>query len=326
MRKWKLAAAATVASGVLAAGMFAAFTLTAKAGTVAGTGCEVTPTTDQTTALTCTATDTAADGTAIAYPISVSYTAYTSTSTDSDLDANLPVEFKWDSTCTEPSGAQVSVPATSTTGTASTTDSPPVLTLDANNSSDTSTSMNAIDPTTCDVTVVVTVTGSTAATELDVSVSVNQSAAASTSPTPSASTSSASSTSTTKTYTNQVHGFDGTCLDDKGNSSGKRAEVIIWGCNDTDQAQGWTYSGSELKIHGMCLNAKGNGKTGSKLILWSCTGSGNEIFSHNSHDEFVEKANGWSLCIDDPGYSTKNGTQPFMYKCNNGANQHWSKP
>jgi hypothetical protein len=320
MRKWKLAAAATAASGILAVGLFAAFSLTAKAGT--GTGCSVTPPTPSsayTSPLTCNSTNT------IIYPETITFTAATSTAKATELNANLPVTFKWTSVCTESNAGQITSGQNTytTTGTGAQT-----MTLVQDDSSTPTLSMNALDPTTCTVTATATVVDpGLTATELAVTVTDTQSAAAtatSASPTPSATTSAPSTT--TKTYNNQVHGFDGSCLDDKGNSSARRASVIIWQCNDTDQAQGWSYSGSELKIHGMCLNAKGNGKQGSKLILWSCTGTGNEIFSHRSNGEFVEKANGYSQCIDDPGYSTKNGTQPFMYKCNDGGNQRWSLP
>jgi hypothetical protein len=40
--------------------------------------------------------------------------------------------------------------------------------------------------------------------------------------------------------------------------------------------------------------------------------------------EYVLQAHGGQLCLDDPAYSTKNGTQLGVYTCNNGANQHWS--
>jgi hypothetical protein len=323
MRKWKLAAAATAASGILAVGLFAAFSLTAKAGTAAGClATPPTPSSDYTSPLTCTSTNTAAAGNPIAYPETITFTAATSTASAAELNADLPVTFKWTTVCTEQSGGKItSGPNTyTTTGTGAQT-----MTLVQDNSTTPTLSMNALDPTTCDVTATATVVDAKlTATELDVTVTDTQSAAAtatSASPTPSATTS-----TTTAKYNNQVHGFDGTCLDDKGNSSARRASVIIWTCNNTDQAQGWSHSGSELKIHGMCLNAKGNGKQGSKLILWNCTGTGNEIFSHRSNGEFVEKANGYKLCIDDPGYSTKNGTQPFVYACNDGANQRWSMP
>jgi hypothetical protein len=33
---------------------------------------------------------------------------------------------------------------------------------------------------------------------------------------------------------------------------------------------------------------------------------------------------GSTLCLDDPAYSAKNGTQLIVYTCKNSANQHWS--
>jgi len=309
MRRWKLAAGAAASSVLLAAGIFAAFTLTARATTQA-TCPTASASANQSTELTCSIGDQTINA-----PAAITLTITTD-------PGGIEVDVTWETICSDPAGdlgtdySPANLTVTTPTGTGS-------------ESATTDMSLSVDDATSCDATASATVDSSVSVSSvsslgMEMDYTEQPSAATtSASPTPSASTSTAS---TTTYYNNQVHGFDGTCLDDKGNSSSKRAEVIIWGCNDTDQAQGWTYSGSELKIHGMCLNAKGNGKTGSKLILWSCTGSGNEIFSHNSHDEFVEKANGWSLCIDDPSYSTKNGTQPFMYKCNNGANQHWSKP
>jgi hypothetical protein len=32
------------------------------------------------------------------------------------------------------------------------------------------------------------------------------------------------------------------------------------------------------------------------------------------------------LCLDDPAFSKKNGTQVIVYYCNSGANQKWSLP
>ena len=134
------------------------------------------------------------------------------------------------------------------------------------------------------------------------------------------------SSSASATAVPQVHGFGGACLDDKGNSAAERAKVEIWACNPSDAAQGWTYSGSELKIHSLCVNARGSGKSGSPVILWVCDGAPNEIWLHKSGGEYVLKANGYKLCLDDPGYSTKNGTQLIVYACRNTANQHWSLP
>jgi hypothetical protein len=315
MKRWKLAAGAAVASGALAVGLFAAFSLTARASEA--DYCTDTVAAGTTTAPTCNFT-----GVDIESPASVSFTVDTT-------PGGATVDVAYSFYCFDDSGDQTDTyteTATVTTaagtgeesGTAEVT-----LPLSGAVSECYFNSVTGTQDTTA-------ASGTTAPTlsylevDLDYTAQASATATATASPTPSAS-SSTSSTTTTK-YNNQVHGFDGTCLDDKGNKSAKRTEVIIWSCNNTDQAQGWTYSSDKLKIHGMCLNAKGNGKQGSHLILWSCDGSANEIFVHRSDGEYSEKANGYKLCIDDPGYSTKNGTQPFMYKCNNGANQHWTKP
>jgi hypothetical protein len=72
------------------------------------------------------------------------------------------------------------------------------------------------------------------------------------------------------------------------------------------------------------MSAKGKGSSGSPVILWSCTGSSNEIWTHNTAGEYVLKATG--LCLDDPAYSVKNGTQLAVYSCKDSANQRWSLP
>ncbi len=69
-----------------------------------------------------------------------------------------------------------------------------------------------------------------------------------------------------------------------------------------------------------------SGGSGSKVILWTCDRASNELWTHNSRGEYVLQAHGGTLCLDDPAYSTKNGTQLMVYTCNNGANQHWTLP
>jgi hypothetical protein len=121
-----------------------------------------------------------------------------------------------------------------------------------------------------------------------------------------------------------VRGYDGKCLDDRGNSSSNRTPIMIWSCNSSDSAQGWTFSGGELKHNGECANVQGGGANGHKLILWTCNGSSNEKWFHSSSNgEYVLSGNGF-LCLDDPGYSKTNGTQLIVYACHNTSNQHWT--
>jgi len=123
-----------------------------------------------------------------------------------------------------------------------------------------------------------------------------------------------------------VKGYGGKCLDDRGNNSGHGTPVIIWSCNTHDSAQGWTYSGGELKHNGACANVQGGGASGHKLIMWTCNGSSNEKWFHSGSDgEYVlsGSSNGF-LCLDDPGYSKTNGTQLIVYTCHGTGNQHWT--
>jgi hypothetical protein len=124
----------------------------------------------------------------------------------------------------------------------------------------------------------------------------------------------------------EVRGYWGMCADDSGHSSALRAEVVAWKCSASDAAQSWKFSGGKL-IHGsLCANDKVSGGSGSPVILYTCSSAANDLWTHNSHGEYVLRAHGGTLCLDDPAYSTRNGTQLIVYTCKNGANQHWSLP
>jgi Ricin-type beta-trefoil lectin domain len=138
-------------------------------------------------------------------------------------------------------------------------------------------------------------------------------------------TATATTTTSSSVDVSYINGYDGKCLDDKGNFSNRGTKVIIWGCNHGDSAQGWSFSSDELKHNGKCANIQGGGGSGSKLILWSCTGASNEKWSHSSSGEYVSAETGHGLlCIDDPAYSKSNGTQLIVYTCHNSSNQHWA--
>lgn len=122
-----------------------------------------------------------------------------------------------------------------------------------------------------------------------------------------------------------IKGYGGKCADDTGNSSADRNKIQIWSCN-AGAAQNWAFSNGELVHNGKCMNDQASGGSGSKIILWSCDRASNELWTHNSRGEYVLQAHSGTLCLDDPAYSTKNGTQLMVYTCNNGANQHWSLP
>jgi hypothetical protein len=123
-----------------------------------------------------------------------------------------------------------------------------------------------------------------------------------------------------------VQGYAGKCLDDAGNSSANRAKVQIWNCDTFDKAQLWTYSSGELIHNGKCANDQAWGGNGTKVILYTCNGALNELWTHQSNGQYVLNAKGYKLCLDDPAFSTRNGTQLIVYTCKDSANQRWSKP
>ena len=123
-----------------------------------------------------------------------------------------------------------------------------------------------------------------------------------------------------------VVGFGGKCVSDKGNSSSNGAAVIIWSCNASDQAENWKFTSNEFQHNNLCLNDKGNGGSGSKLILYSCDGGSNEKWSELANGELKLQSHNGTLCVDDPRSSTTNGTQLIVYPCKASANQRWSLP
>jgi ricin-type beta-trefoil lectin protein len=330
-RTARIAAAATFSS-VLVAGTVAGFMLTGGTARAQTSGGECSL--DGTTSTITTAVDTCnipaqsagtTTTTALTNPFDDVWIQAVVTNASTATPASESVVLSWTMSCTDSDGS---------TATNSDTAGVTVTVTDASeNVKDIGLPSTMPDPATCNVEVTAADTGIAAGNvvALTLDYNVNPSAVASTTSASATATATATATASASTSApvtvHQVRGFDGACVDDFGNSSSDRAKIGIWTCSSTDTAQSWSYSGDELKIHGdMCVNAKGNGKSGSKLILWKCTGSANEVFVHNSKQEYVEKAGGWKYCIDDPGYSTKNGTQLFVYSCNNGPNQHWALP
>jgi hypothetical protein len=123
-----------------------------------------------------------------------------------------------------------------------------------------------------------------------------------------------------------VESFLGKCVDDKGNSSANRTAIVIWSCSGSDPAENWNFSNGEFVHNGKCLNDKGSGGSGTKVILYSCTGGSNEKWSHLANGQLKLQAHGGTLCLDDPRSSTKNGTQLIVYKCQGSTNQKFSLP
>jgi hypothetical protein len=217
----------------------------------------------------------------------------------------LNVQLSWTLSC----------PSTATATTGSTgADVPSVVYL----AQDISISSTA----SCTATVTLRVENFSASTQ-NVSMELNYDEGTGTSATATASpTSSVPSGGTSGT----IKGYDGKCVDDKGNSSSNRATVDSWSCNG-GKSQDWRYASGELIHNGLCANDKSNAGNGGKVILYTCDGSPDEIWIFNSlKDIYILKAHNFDYCLTIPGASKKNGVQLQVDTCKQSADQKWKLP
>jgi hypothetical protein len=78
------------------------------------------------------------------------------------------------------------------------------------------------------------------------------------------------------------------------------------------------YSGSSQ----MCLDAYGWGTTsGTKAVIWSCTGGTNQQWRLNSDGSITNTLSG--LCLDAAGGGTADGTLVQLWTCTGAVNQRW---
>jgi hypothetical protein len=230
----------------------------------------------------------------ISKPTTVSVTAR---ATDNG-DAN----FTWSANCS--SGGQ-----SKTTSGGTTAMTPATVTL----------TLPFASPDSCTVSATVTLSTKDSTNTLNVDLLFTGTGA---SPSPSPS----SSPTPTPAPVREFQGYHGMCLDAAGNGSADRTKIIIWTCNSHDQAQSWAYRNGQLIHNGKCANDQRSGGNGSKVILYTCNGQPNEIWTHLANGELKLKANGGKYCLDDPQSSTRNGTQVIVYSCKSSANQRWYQP
>jgi Ricin-type beta-trefoil lectin domain len=122
--------------------------------------------------------------------------------------------------------------------------------------------------------------------------------------------------------------YDLRCLADPGNNPALGTKAVIMGC-ETLYSQAWTYRNGEL-IHGKyCLTDPKNGGIRTKLVLYTCTGAADQLWTyhqvlaHAPEGEWILKAHGGSMCLDDPKTSVTPGTQLIVFTCNGGQPQKW---
>ena len=122
-----------------------------------------------------------------------------------------------------------------------------------------------------------------------------------------------------------VQGYHSLCLDNSGSSTAAGSKIDLNTCDGTG-AQQWMltatqgsdgkYTGELVNSNGMCVNDAGYGGSGSNVILWSCTGTSNEVWTYWPRwREYSVSYGGHTYCMNDPGYSTTPGTQQIVWTC-----------
>jgi hypothetical protein len=114
------------------------------------------------------------------------------------------------------------------------------------------------------------------------------------------------------------------CMTDSGDSTKAGTRALLEGCTAV-YAGGWTYNGKLIGHRGMCLTDPHNGGVRTGLVLERCTGAADQSWSYTggSDPELKLKAYSGRLCLDDPKYSTKDGTPLIVYTCNGGPDEEW---
>jgi Putative Ig domain/Ricin-type beta-trefoil lectin domain len=117
------------------------------------------------------------------------------------------------------------------------------------------------------------------------------------------------------------------CMYDAGNSGANGAKVEVWKC-DGQPAERWTYlpdpgpdSNGSLVIHGKCATI---GKSG-RIVLEKCTGAANQGWSLQFAASFLFNLAS-QACLNDPGDSTRDGTQLDITICQAAFSQTFVLP
>ena len=127
----------------------------------------------------------------------------------------------------------------------------------------------------------------------------------------------------------------GKCLDDVRNLAAAGTPAEIWTCNGA-AAQSWKYvQDGTLRMHGMCLTVPAGAADGWKVRLEPCTDGARQQW-RPVYPRAVDPSlggrptallnRGSGKCLDDPGWSTTNGTRVVIWSCDGDRNQAWTPP
>jgi len=122
-----------------------------------------------------------------------------------------------------------------------------------------------------------------------------------------------------------VIGPAGKCLDVAGDDTpADGVAVQLWDCQPNAKDQLWTWSGTELRTLGWCLDLKNDGTAnGTRLQLHNCTGGAAQQWIPWADGTLRNPGSG--RCLDAPNATTANGTQLQLYDCNSTSAQVFRK-
>lgn len=123
----------------------------------------------------------------------------------------------------------------------------------------------------------------------------------------------------------------GKCLDLPGGQSRDGTLAIQYDCRGSSNQQ-WSIeaagsAGSRIvsRMSGKCLGTDpANAAAGGHIVQSPCGGSPAQLWAlENAGNGYVLKNAANHLCLDVPGASLANGTEPIAWACNGGTNQTW---
>jgi hypothetical protein len=121
-------------------------------------------------------------------------------------------------------------------------------------------------------------------------------------------------------------GMAGKCIDDYGGAANDGDTIDLSDCTSNPAQQWRYYSDSRILLGGTgrCMRVGGDGVSeNSPVVLSQCTDNPTEVWQQ-AYGMLINPRSG--MCLDDPEFSTANGTQLMIHGCNGGTNQQWSLP
>ena len=141
-------------------------------------------------------------------------------------------------------------------------------------------------------------------------------------------------TVSTSTWYNVVNQGSGKCLDAAGWGTSNGTTVQQWACGSQQYNQEWqfqsqgsnTYSIVNRNAPAQAIDVTNLGTNdGSLLQTWSYGGGANQKWTVTaSGSGFIIKGVASGKCVDDPFSSTSNGTQQWIWGCDNTPAQVWT--